>query len=235
MLSLMLPHEVHIQPFSKIASFNEDRIPDGILAVVRPVDPFGDPVKAVGLFYFELWSYRNASGDHKGERLEFWDQMIDNPEDVRRHWKRAQMYEFQLAWTQGAGAVQPGRKYILTVSYRTPWDTTIQDEHVLEFHLPGESLTGIPDGRDAQTRETASDGEDGHGVFTLYTCWDDCATPRPEPPKTRRRPTNKTVRMSSASPQRISTTNPFPYRRNRFRTRRQMGRRTGLKPVVSAA
>ncbi|NLX22226.1 MAG: hypothetical protein GXY55_11255 [Phycisphaerae bacterium] len=154
MLSLMLPHEVHIQPFSKIASFNEDRIPDGILAVVRPVDPFGDPVKAVGLFYFELWSYRNASGDHKGERLEFWDQMIDNPEDVRRHWKRAQMYEFQLAWTQGAGAVQPGRKYILTVSYRTPWDTTIQDEHVLEFHLPGESLTGIPDGRDAQTGRT---------------------------------------------------------------------------------
>ena len=140
MLSLMLPHEIKIQPFTKIKSFNDDRIPDGILAIVRPLDRFGDPVKAVGLFYFELWNYRDASGDRKGERLEFWEKTIDSENEVQLHWTRAQMYEFQLAWTKGAGAIQPDRKYLLTVTYRTPWDTTIQDARVIDFHLAGDAL-----------------------------------------------------------------------------------------------
>lgn len=144
MLSLMLPAEIKVQPFTKIKSFNDDDIPDGILAIVRPVDRFGDPVKAVGLFYFELYSYQEASGQHKGERLEFWEKTIDSADEVRLHWTRAQMYEFQLAWTKGAGAIQPDRKYLLAVTYRTPWDTTIQDEHVIEFHLTSDALGETP-------------------------------------------------------------------------------------------
>jgi len=140
-LSLMLPNRVQIQPFTKIKSFNQDDIPDGILAIIRPIDTFGDPVKAVGFFYFELYSYRPASGESKGERLEFWEKTINTEKEVRQHWSRAQMYEFKLAWTQGAGVIQPGKKYILAVTYRTPWDTTIQDEYVFDFQSPGESLT----------------------------------------------------------------------------------------------
>jgi len=144
MLSLMLPSEVKIQPFTKIKSFNDDSIPDGILAIVRPLDSFGDPVKAVGLFYFELWQYRDASGDRRGDRIEFWEKTIDSENEVRLHWTRAQMYEFQLAWTKGAGAIQPDRKYLLTVTYRTPWDTTIQDERVIDFHMVGDALAKTP-------------------------------------------------------------------------------------------
>lgn len=133
MLSLMLPSEIRIQPFTKIKSFNNDEIPDGILAVVRPVDRFGDPVKAVGLFYFELWTWVDASNERKGERIAFWDRVTGTAEEVKLYWTRAQMYEFQLAWTQGIESIQPGRKYILTATYRTPWDETIQDEYVIDF------------------------------------------------------------------------------------------------------
>ena len=136
MLGLMLPQQIKIQPFTKIRSFNNDELPDGILAVVRPLDRFDDPVKAVGFFYFELYALQNASGDNKGERLAYWERPITTAQEVRLYWTRAQMYEFQLAWTGGAPGVAPGRKLVLVATYRTPWDETIRDEYVLEFQLP---------------------------------------------------------------------------------------------------
>ena len=141
MLSLMVPDRIKIMPFTKITSFNKDNIPDGILAVVRPIDKFGDPVKAAGLLYFELWTYVNASNERKGERLAFWDRTIATAEEMRLYWTRAQMYEFQLAWTQGAELLKPNHKYVFTATYRTPWDTTIQDQYVLEFHFSNEFMT----------------------------------------------------------------------------------------------
>ena len=140
-LALMLPDRIVIEPFTRIRSFDDDPIPDGILAVVRPVDPFGDPVKAAGMFYFELYGYQNASPDRRGERLEFWEIQVDTARKVREYWSRAQMYEFRLAWTRGASRVRPGQRYLLVVTYRTPWDTTLQAERMLEFHRPGEFLT----------------------------------------------------------------------------------------------
>ncbi len=140
MLNLMLPQAIEITPFTKIKSFDLDEVPDGMLAVVRPVDKFGDPVKAAGLFYFELWTYQNASGERKGERLAFWERTIATPEEVRLYWTHAQMYEFQLAWTSGVEQIRPDRKYLLTATYRTPWDETIGDEYVFTFHLPPSAI-----------------------------------------------------------------------------------------------
>ncbi len=136
MLDLMLPQRIKIEPFTKIKSFNEDQVPDGVLAVVRAFDKFGDPVKAVGLWYFELWTYVPASGDPKGERLAYWERNISTAEEVRLYWTRAQMFEFQLAWTAGVENIQPGRKLVLTATYRAPWDETFQDQYILEFQLP---------------------------------------------------------------------------------------------------
>jgi len=101
-----------------------------------------EPVKAVGLFYFELSSYREGSGDKVGERLAFWDRTIGSAGEVELYWTRAQMYEFQLAWAAGAEAIQPDGKYVLTATYRTPWDETIQDEYVLDFHMPVGAVPG---------------------------------------------------------------------------------------------
>ena len=141
MLSLMLPEQIKILPFTKITSFDADNVPDGILAVVQPVDRFNDPVKAVGYFYFDLWTHKDASGQRKGERLAYWERSLTSSDDVRLYWTHARMFEFQLAWTRGLEAVQPNRKYILTASYRTPWDETIQDEYIFDFALPESALT----------------------------------------------------------------------------------------------
>ena len=141
MMSLMLPEKLQVQPFTQVKSFDDDDVPDGILAVVRPVDRLGDPVKAVGFFYFELWTYQPASSDRKGERIAFWDRDIATLEEIRLYWTRAQMYEFQLAWTQGVSELRPNAKYLFIASYRTPWDTTIQDEYVIDFQLPAGVLT----------------------------------------------------------------------------------------------
>lgn len=136
-LRLMLPERIKIQPFTSIRSFDDDDIPDGILLVLRPEDRFGDPVKAAGYFYFELWTFVNASGERKGELLAFWDRTIATESDMRIYWTHTQMFEFQLAWVgQGLGQVEPGRKFVLTASWRTPWDTTVRDEYILEFQLP---------------------------------------------------------------------------------------------------
>jgi len=143
MLSLMLPKSVHIWPGTKIASFDDDEIPDGILAVVQPEDQFGDPIKAAGLFYFELWTYQQASAERKGRRLAFWSHVIDSAERLELHWTPAQMYEFQLGWTGGAEGIAPDKSYLLTVTYRTPWDTQMQDQMRLDFHIPG-GLLGKP-------------------------------------------------------------------------------------------
>lgn len=140
MLSLMMPAAIEIQPFSKIRSFDEDEVPDGLLVVVRVTDRLGEPVKAAGLFYFELWTYLPASGEPKGERLAFWDRSIASVDEIRQYWTRAQMYEFRLAWTAGLNAIAPNRKYVLKATYRPPWDEIIQDEYVIDFQLPAETL-----------------------------------------------------------------------------------------------
>jgi len=142
-LRLMLPNKIEIEPFTGIRSFDEDDTPDGILLVLRPVDSLGDPVKAAGHFYFELWTKEMASGESRGERLAFWERDIKNEHDMRLYWTHAQMYEFQLAWTgQGSGKIQPGKKFILRAAWRTPWDETVTAEHELDFNVPFSTLAG---------------------------------------------------------------------------------------------
>lgn len=143
MLSLMLPSELKIEPFTKFKSFDQDEQPDGVLLVLRPVDRFGDPVKAAGVFYFELWTYNESDPLRKGERLAYWERTIGTKQDMKLYWTRAQMYEFQLVWTAGVGEVKPGRKYLLTATYRPPWDETIQAEYLMQAPHASE-LTGKP-------------------------------------------------------------------------------------------
>jgi hypothetical protein len=145
MLALMLPTHIKILPFTRVASFDKDDIPDGLLVVLRPTDRFGDAVKAAGLFYFELYSFQEASSERKGQRLAFWDQTINTPEAVASHWTHAEIYEFKLGWPEGATSIRPGHKYVLMATYRTPWDETIVDEYVMDFTLPPGTLQRAPE------------------------------------------------------------------------------------------
>jgi len=88
MLSLLMPRQIRIQPFTKIKSFDADQVPDGILLVLRPTDEFGDPIKIVGHLYFELYAYKKASAERKGERIEFWERTLATAQDQKLYWDR---------------------------------------------------------------------------------------------------------------------------------------------------
>ncbi|MHC4798179.1 MAG: hypothetical protein ACYTF1_16205, partial [Planctomycetota bacterium] len=99
------------------------------------------PAKAVGTFYFELWTYQKASGERRGERLAFWERTIASEQEVKLYWTRAQMYEFQLAWDPGMVTKQQTiNKFVLTATYRPPWNQTMQDQYIIDFHIPEELL-----------------------------------------------------------------------------------------------
>jgi ABC-type oligopeptide transport system ATPase subunit len=62
-------------------------------------------------------------------------------QEVKLYWTRAQMYEFQLAWVQGYEAAKPDNKFVLTATYRPPWEQTMRDEYIIDFHLPRDLTT----------------------------------------------------------------------------------------------
>ncbi len=53
MMAYYLPTQIEILPFTKPASFDACGLPDGINAVVRPLDTLGQAVKAYGTMRFE--------------------------------------------------------------------------------------------------------------------------------------------------------------------------------------
>jgi hypothetical protein len=131
MAGYYLPTQIEILPFTKVGSFDAKGLPDGINAVVRPVDVMGDPVKAYGTLRFELYNYVPDSGLHKGEQLMVWNQSLNTPADQRKYWDRVtQSYQFQLAWRQ---PLPPNKTYVLEVVYENPAGTRLLNDYQFEF------------------------------------------------------------------------------------------------------
>ncbi len=136
-LALLMPRKVQIQPFTRIASFDSDEIPDGLSVYVRALDQFGDPVKVAGTFLFELYRYQPAHADRKGERLEFWETKILDEKDQLRYWDRtAQMYQFNLEvqqlQTETGRPVVGNNKAVLLMTFNTLNGRHLESEYVLE-------------------------------------------------------------------------------------------------------
>lgn len=128
------PTQIQLLPFTKVRSFDDDIIPDGLAVSLRPLDGAGDPVKAYGSFLFELYAYRPATATHRGERLQSWTQTIRTPEDQRRFWERVtSTYEFQLAWE--GNPLPNNEKYLLAASFEAPGAERLFDEYEFEFRL----------------------------------------------------------------------------------------------------
>lgn len=131
MAGYYLPSQIEILPFTKPGSFDVKGLPDGINAVVRPLDVMGDPAKAYGTMRFELYSYVPTSGLHRGEQLMVWNQTLNTPTDQRKYWDRVtQSYQFQLAWRQ---PLQPNKKYVLEVTYENPAGVRLMNDYEFEF------------------------------------------------------------------------------------------------------
>jgi len=134
-LGLYQPRRVRIlEDFTRPASFDDDEVPDGLEVWVRLHDGLGDSVKGYGSFRFELYAFRQASGERRGDRLMVWDQSIGSIADQRRFWNDVmQMYEFPLRWDR---PVPPQQRYVLELVYTTPWGRRLFDQRVFEFRLP---------------------------------------------------------------------------------------------------
>lgn len=148
-LQMLMPSAVRIQPFTQATSFDDDGVPDGIELMVQPLDRIGDPVKVVGRFTFELWTYRAASADRKGRQLQFWEVVLDSDKDQQRFWDRtAMMYVFNLDVVPGAippgedtGPVVPG-KLVVVAAYHTPSGEHLIDEFDLDVR---DEFRALPD------------------------------------------------------------------------------------------
>jgi hypothetical protein len=133
-LDLLVPRRIEILPFTKPRSFDEDATPDGIEVVLAATDAFGDNVKAVGDYRFELYRFRPASGDPRGERLGFWEEAVRTVAEHQRHWNSySETYEFELNWDR---SLQANQKYVLQVTYVGPGEKRLFDQYVLDFRVP---------------------------------------------------------------------------------------------------
>lgn len=133
------PTSIEILPFTKIRSFDDDIIPDGLGVSMRTLDGAGDSVKAYGTFIFELYSYRKASADHRGELLQTWTQSIHSPDEQRQFWERVTTtYEFQLSWE--GQPLPPDQRYVISASFQAPGGRRLFDQYEFEFRINRQEL-----------------------------------------------------------------------------------------------
>lgn len=132
-LALLLPSGVEIiEPFTRIANFDDDPKPDGIEIMLQAKNPLDSPcLMMVGSVRVELFEFVPASAEQKGRRIEFWNVDLTKPEDQERHWNRVtQMYEFRLG--VDTARVPLAQKYLLEVTYNSPLGGHHSDHMVLE-------------------------------------------------------------------------------------------------------
>jgi hypothetical protein len=114
--TLFAPDAMRIHPiFTQYKDFNADGQSDGLEALLEFTDRFGDPTKSAGGVIFELFEFRQASPDPRGDRLAEWRAPLLTVAEQRRHWDRtSRAYSFPLSFPQ----LQPGRTYVLSAMFQ---------------------------------------------------------------------------------------------------------------------
>src|SRR5687767_2733254 len=84
------PSSMRIHPiFTQVRDWTGDGKADGVVAEIEFLDPFGDPTKAAGKMIFELYSYRRAAPDPRGDRLANpWIGSIATMQEQKARWNR---------------------------------------------------------------------------------------------------------------------------------------------------
>lgn len=134
MLSLLMPSRIKIvKPFTRVKSFDDDAVPDGIELLLEAVNALDNPgLMIVGDVRVELYEYVPASSDHKGQQYDSWRISLTAADDQRMHWNQlTQMYEFRLQINPRA--VPRANKYVLLVTYNSPLGEHLTDEFVLGY------------------------------------------------------------------------------------------------------
>lgn len=134
MLALVLPARVEIvEPFTRVRSFDDDEIPDGIELLLRAANSMDNPgLMIVGKLRVELYVYVPASGEPRGKRLEHWEVDLSTAKQQETYWNAlTQMYEFHLGINEKA--IPPAERYLLVVTYSSPLGQRLVDECTLDF------------------------------------------------------------------------------------------------------
>ncbi len=133
MLALLMPSRVEIvEPFTRVKSFDQDNIPDGIELLLQAVNALDNPgLMIAGKVRVELFEYVPASADQKGRRLDHWSIELSTPAHQRRFWNPlTQMYEFRLR--VDPEVIPRADKYVLLVTYDSPLGERLTDEYAIE-------------------------------------------------------------------------------------------------------
>ena len=144
MLSLLMPNRVEIvEPFTRVRSFDEDAEADGVELLLQAVNALDNPgLMIVGSVRVELFEFVPASGNRRGQRLEYWDVAISTVQAQRTYWNSiTQMYEFRLA--VDAGRIPPNDKFVLLVTYNSPLGEHLTDECVITHRSAIGPLGGV--------------------------------------------------------------------------------------------
>lgn len=153
MLALLEPDKIEIvAPFTRVRSFDDDTVPDGIELLVQAVNSLDHPTMIVGRVHVGLFEYVPASGNAKGARLEFWDIELSTMEQQRTFWNQAtQMYAFRLQIN--LDKIPPANRFVLHVTYSSPLGDHLADECVIDIR----SATRGPKGprRSGRTESSA--------------------------------------------------------------------------------
>lgn len=125
------PAAMRIHPiFTQVKDWTGDGKPDGVEVLLEFQDQFGDPTKAAGTAMFELYKYRMANPDPRGQRLANpWIGSITTLQEQKQLWNRvSRTYTFRLAYPQ----ITLTDSYVLTVAFRTTTGERLFDRVVLE-------------------------------------------------------------------------------------------------------
>ena len=127
--------EVRLQPsFTQIQSALPDGSrPAGIDAYVELKDPYGDPIKALGQFRFELFKYRPAFSDPRGKRFEDEGiQLVDltDIETNQQQWDSiTRSYEMKVKLPSSAAHL---KQIVLQVTFTTETEYRLRDILVMK-------------------------------------------------------------------------------------------------------
>ena len=141
---LLLPQRIEIvEPFTRVKSFDDDAVPDGIELLLRAVNALENPgLMIAGQVRVELYEYVAASAEKQGSVLESWRIDLTTRAQQLAFWNQlTQMYQFRLAIDPAR--IPQARKFVLLVTYRSPDGETLADECVLSYPEDfGGRLTG---------------------------------------------------------------------------------------------
>lgn len=127
-ISLLLPREIRIHPFTGARTFDEAGGIKGIDVRIEAVDTYGDATKAFGDFRFELYAYKPNSSDPKDARIAAWAVSLMEPKDNLVHWDNiTRTYEFKLQWDK---PIAVGQRFVLNAIFASPFTERLFTERV---------------------------------------------------------------------------------------------------------